>query len=103
MQQVWTKYRGYTIYARALGPTDGVWVGAFSVYERGPDNSYPGSLEGTLSRKFLSVADAQNAAIVKCKRQLDFLLAQTLLTQHRRATLIQAPRESRRPAWERGR
>ena len=103
MQQVSANYRGYTIFARALGPTGGPWVGAFSVYERGPDNSYPGALEGTLSKKFLSVADAQNAATVKCKRQLDFLLAQALLTQHGRAPVIQRRRESRQPAWERGR
>ena len=102
MYQISTKYRGHTIYVRAVGPLEGQWIGAYSVYERGPDNTYPGALEGTLAKKFASIAEAQSAAAVKCKRQLDYLLTQSLRNQHGGVTLIQR-RQKPRAAWEHGR
>ena len=102
MQQVSAAYRGYIIFARGSDPADGPLVAAYSAYEVGPDNTYPGSVEGTLSKKFLSMTEAHKAAIAECKRKLDILLAQTALTRHRPAPGLQRPGGQRRPAWARG-
>ena len=99
MEQISTKYRGFTIYARAVGPLSGPWEGAYSVYEPGPENTWPGALEGTLEKTFKSVPEAQNAAAVKCRRQLDYLLAQALRIQQSGVNII-SRRQNQRAAWE---